>query len=797
MLAGVAVAVVEVLQTYYILLVLGHPSLPNSFVIFATVVVQGLIGLLPGNIGGMEGTHLFIFNLLRIGSDPSLVYTLILRIGQMTMVLLGLLNIFAWRVDRARVERRRSESNRCIKVLQTSPLPLGYGALTHGCMTKHYRKREALSRHDGEHHHSHIQRRGVPAPALAASVRRTTATVRSLWRTTARGTGRGSSRGSGARIVRGGVPGSGRNRGAAAARGEFLLFLDADTVLPEGFISKIMTRFEKEFVDICVPWIRPIDGTKPIYRTIFQFSNTFFKLMEAIQPQGLGICILATRRLHSRIGGFSENIGSRRTSTTSTGPPWWGGSASTPTCSSITPCAATRPKGWATSSRSSSRAGSSTCSPGRRTTRRTTSSAPSPATCPGTNGRGGKDAAEVEKLLSSFDRQSRRLRTQIEKLETEETPASTNGDRTAAPPARPKRDRGAQPAGQGEEKDAEGMNGNRPRRAASGGHRRGPDAPRLLHRVSVHCPGGSRHRAVWNFPAFFTIYMSLFRWRLTRGAFSGLDNYAKLFGGNAGYLALVLSCLAGMVLGWILARRQATPAPLRRGAGFLLLTLSTACFVAALPLLAAQGDAGVFDSLRVTIWYAVFTVPGAAGGGAPAGGLPQTAHEGKAGVSRDLPHALYCPTVATAAVFELLFSLRPDSFANQLLRVVGIEPVQWLQEPTGIFTLLFGGPAAGAGAGAGLGATTGAASGAAAAAIPAYWAQWAQGPSLALAAVIFYSWWIFVGYYALIFLNGLSGIPRQLYEAAEVDGAGKVRSFFSITLPLLSPTTYFPPSWAS
>ncbi|MGA2479788.1 MAG: sugar ABC transporter permease, partial [Spirochaetia bacterium] len=104
---------------------------------------------------------------------------------------------------------------------------------------------------------------------------------------------------------------------------------------------------------------------------------------------------------------------------------------------------------------------------------------------------------------------------------------------------------------------------------------------------------------------------------------------------------------------------------------------------------------------------------------------------------------------------------------------------------------LFGGPAAGASTGAGLGATAGAASGAAAAAIPAYWAQWAQGPSLALVAVIFYSWWIFVGYYALIFLNGLSGIPRQLYEAAEVDGAGKVRSFFSITLPLLSPTTYF------
>ncbi len=102
MLLGILVAVVEVFQTYYILAVLDHVNLAHSFVIFSTLVIQGLIGLLPGNLGGMEGTHLFIFNVLGIGSSRSLVYTIILRIGQMTMVLLGVLNIFLWRILKVR-----------------------------------------------------------------------------------------------------------------------------------------------------------------------------------------------------------------------------------------------------------------------------------------------------------------------------------------------------------------------------------------------------------------------------------------------------------------------------------------------------------------------------------------------------------------------------------------------------------------------------------------------------------------------------------------------------------------------
>jgi uncharacterized protein (TIRG00374 family) len=102
LLIGALVGLVEVFQTFYIISILGYPDLPRSFVIFSTVVIQGLIGLLPGNLGGMEGTHLFIFTVLGLGSTPSLAYTIILRIGQMTMVLMGVLNIVVWRIIKVR-----------------------------------------------------------------------------------------------------------------------------------------------------------------------------------------------------------------------------------------------------------------------------------------------------------------------------------------------------------------------------------------------------------------------------------------------------------------------------------------------------------------------------------------------------------------------------------------------------------------------------------------------------------------------------------------------------------------------
>ncbi len=61
----------------------------------------------------------------------------------------------------------------------------------------------------------------------------------------------------------------------------------------------------------------------------------------------------------------------------------------------------------------------------------------------------------------------------------------------------------------------------------------------------------------------------------------------------------------------------------------------------------------------------------------------------------------------------------------------------------------------------------------------------------AMALVIFAAAWKQISYNFLFFLAGLQAIPKSLIEAAAIDGAGPVRRFFTIILPLLSPTTFF------
>jgi multiple sugar transport system permease protein len=68
---------------------------------------------------------------------------------------------------------------------------------------------------------------------------------------------------------------------------------------------------------------------------------------------------------------------------------------------------------------------------------------------------------------------------------------------------------------------------------------------------------------------------------------------------------------------------------------------------------------------------------------------------------------------------------------------------------------------------------------------------WLSDKDLAMPAVIAMTVWKGVGFYMVVYLAGLQAIPQELYEAAEVDGAGPVQRFWRVTLPLLAPTTFF------
>jgi multiple sugar transport system permease protein len=69
---------------------------------------------------------------------------------------------------------------------------------------------------------------------------------------------------------------------------------------------------------------------------------------------------------------------------------------------------------------------------------------------------------------------------------------------------------------------------------------------------------------------------------------------------------------------------------------------------------------------------------------------------------------------------------------------------------------------------------------------------WLSSRDTALYSVIMINVWAAVGGNTmLIFLAGLQGVPQELYEAAEIDGAGALRKFWNVTLPLLTPTIFF------
>jgi len=111
----------------------------------------------------------------------------------------------------------------------------------------------------------------------------------------------------GAKVVAGGMPGPGRNRGAESATGEFLFFFDSDVVLPTDFLEKAITEMDDLYIDLATCEFLPLSELT-IDKAVFQLSNLIVKMNQNLNPRAAGFCIFINRRLFKRIGGFDESV---------------------------------------------------------------------------------------------------------------------------------------------------------------------------------------------------------------------------------------------------------------------------------------------------------------------------------------------------------------------------------------------------------------------------------------------------------------------------------------------------------
>ncbi|HEV2530000.1 MAG TPA: sugar ABC transporter permease [Thermomicrobiales bacterium] len=133
--------------------------------------------------------------------------------------------------------------------------------------------------------------------------------------------------------------------------------------------------------------------------------------------------------------------------------------------------------------------------------------------------------------------------------------------------------------------------------------------------------------------------------------------------------------------------------------------------------------------------------------------------------------AFYFPSISSSVVIAVIFIwiYSGNGLINTVLRNLGIDPPRpvWLSNPNGIFAQLLGK--------FGIDGVN----------------VWLEGPSIAMASIMAQNIWTSLGGLMVIYLAGLQNIPRDVYEAASLDGASRWQTFRDITVPLLRPITYF------
>ena len=273
------------------------------------------------------------------------------------------------------------------------------------------------------------------------------------------------------------------------------------------------------------------------------------------------------------------------------------------------------------------------------------------------------------------------------------------------------------------------------------------------------------------FPIGYALYVSLHKWRIRKEAVVGFDHYIRALGDSQHLLAFI----AGM--GLVCAAYRFRAALSKRGLRPRYVCIASGVVIVSGLWLGGQGLGGLvetgdpvlYNGFKVTFFYAVGTIPCQL---SLATGLAYLLFKvaRARGAFRTLFFLPYVtPIIASAVVFRTIFSPHPSSLANRFWSFWGLESQRWLYESKSVVALLL--------------------QGAGFASYPA----WVDSvfPSLALTSIILYNIWVYVGYDTVILLAGLSAIPNQYYEAAEMDGAGEWQVFRHITLPLVSPTLFF------
>ncbi len=269
------------------------------------------------------------------------------------------------------------------------------------------------------------------------------------------------------------------------------------------------------------------------------------------------------------------------------------------------------------------------------------------------------------------------------------------------------------------------------------------------------------------FPIGYSVYMSLFKWRVRKGDFIGLENYRDIFGNWQGLVIFLVGIILLGVAYWLW-----TSAFRSSKNGVLVAKLLAAVMLIAMGItmsigwekMVTAGKDEFLNSLIVTVFYAVGSVPIQLFLALVLAYILFQHIKGQE-IFRMIYFLPYVtPIVSTAVVFRIIFSPRETSLANLLIGKIGIEPLKWLFEPKTLTELMFGFENL-----KGL----------------------LAGPSLALVTIILFGIWSFVGYNTVIFLAGLGGISKEIYEAAEIDGANTWDLFRNVTIPLLSPITFY------